>query len=250
MERDYVRLPVPPGAMPEAVARLLAEGFVGANVTMPHKDAAAELADELTPDAARLHAVNTLTVTAAGGTLGANTDAPGFANFLREDASFDADGKTVLLYGGGGAARAVALAVASAGAATLVIALRDPAKGAGFAELVDGPTDVQIIAMADIAPDRDAAPAGKTDLIVNATPLGRGGEDLPLPPLTPGMLVVDLLYAPATTPLQEAAKHVGATAFGGLGLLVHQAALSFQAWTGQKAPLEVMRDAGNAALGL
>jgi shikimate dehydrogenase len=84
------------------------------------------------------------------------------------------------------------------------------------------------------------ASAVRAELVVNATPLGSGGEMLPVPEFDPSTLVVDLLYHPATTPLQSAAKRAGAMAFGGLGLLLHQAALSFELWTGQQPPLHVM----------
>jgi shikimate dehydrogenase len=92
------------------------------------------------------------------------------------------------------------------------------------------------------------APRAKADLVVNATPVGRGGEGLPLPPLSPGQVVVDLLYRPATTPLTAGAREAGAGAFGGLGLLLHQAALSFELWTGLVPPIEVMSAAALAGL--
>ena len=86
------------------------------------------------------------------------------------------------------------------------------------------------------------------DLVVNATPLGANGELLPLPRLGPATVVVDLLYRPALTPLQASAKEAGAAAFGGLGLLLHQAALSFELWTGQPAPLAAMSAAALAEI--
>src|SRR3990172_8047960 len=105
MELDwaYVALPVAPGRLPAALGGLGALGFAGANVTMPYKTESASLVDELTDDARRLQAVNTVVVTGER-LVGHNTDAPGFERFLREDAAFDATGTRVLLYGGGGAA--------------------------------------------------------------------------------------------------------------------------------------------------
>ena len=91
-------------------------------------------------------------------------------------------------------------------------------------------------------------PRHAADLVVNATPLGAGGEELPLPLFGRETLVVDLLYEPAITPLQTVAREAGAAAFGGLGLLLHQAALSFELWTAQVAPLDVMSAAALAAL--
>ena len=241
MSWTYVALPVEPGAVPAAVAGLRALGFAGANVTMPHKEAVAEAMDELTEDAARLRAVNTIEV-AGGRLIGHNTDAPGFARFLEHDAGFDPAGKTAVLFGAGGAARACALAVARAGLTRIVVALREPARAAPLADALDGlETEVEAIAFDDAA---DAS----ADLVLNATPLGAHGEDLPLPKLGADALFVDLLYRPATTPAQQAAKAAGAQAVGGLGLLLHQAALSFELWTGRPAPLEVMSAAAVAAL--
>ncbi len=237
----YVPLPVPPGALPQALAGLQALGFAGANVTMPHKTEAAELIADLSDDARRLQAVNTI-VWAPGGPQGHNTDAPGFERFLREDANQDAAGGTALVYGTGGAARACALALARAGLEQLVVAARDEAMVAPLAEALEGlPTRVLGVPF-------DGASAGEFDLVVNATPLGSNGEELPLPALGPGVLVIDLLYRPAVTPFIAAAKAAGSPAFGGLGLLLHQAALSFELWTGRSPKLEVMSAAALVAL--
>jgi len=236
----YVALPVPPGDAAPAVAGLRALGLAGANVTMPHKTAIAELLSELSEDARRLRAVNTLVV-GPEGMAGHNTDAPGFERFLRRDAGFDPAGRSALLFGAGGAARACALALAQAGLARLLVAARDPARVDVAAALEGLGTRVEVVPFAE---------AGETavELVVNATPLGALGETLPLPPLGPETVVVDLLYRPATTPLLTAAREAGARTFGGLGLLLHQAALSFALWTGQPAPMSVMSAAALAAL--
>jgi shikimate dehydrogenase len=241
MDWVYIPMPVPPDELPPALGGLRPLGFAGANVTMPHKTQAAELADSLSEDAAHLKSVNTL---AAGpdGLAGHNTDAPGFDRFLRRDAGFDPGGRSALLFGAGGAARACALALARGGLASLVVALRDPARAALLERTLDGlGTRVTVIGV-------DAAPAAASDLVINATPLGAHGELLPLPPLHADMLVVDLLYRPKVTPMQSAARTAGAAAFGGLGLLLHQAALSFELWTGQPPPLAVMSAAALAEL--
>jgi shikimate dehydrogenase len=241
MDWTYVALPVAPGVVPAAVAGLRALGFAGANVTMPHKEAVADSMDELTDDAERLRAVNTIEVR-GDRLVGHNTDAPGFARFLERDAGFDPAGKTALLFGAGGAARACALAVARAGLTRIVVALREPARAEPLAAALDGlSTEVDVIWFDDAG----GAPA---DLVVNATPLGAHGEDLPLPKLAADGLFVDLLYRPAVTPAHQAARAAGAQAVGGLGLLLNQAALSFEVWTGRPAPLEVMSAAAVAAL--
>jgi len=240
MDWIYVRLPVPPGAMSEAMQRLAADEFRGANVTMPHKTAAAELAAELSEDAATTKAVNTL-VASAGGFAGHNTDTPGFANFLRQDTGFDAHGRSALIFGGGGAGRACALALAREGIETVFVAVRDRSKGAAVAEVLAG-----IGVTLRILDINDAASAG-ADLVVNATPLGTRREHLPAPRLGPGIVAVDLVYHPRVTPFLEAARAAGAAAFGGLGMLVHQAALSFELWTGIVPSLDVMRAAAESA---
>jgi len=241
MDWTYVALPVEPGAVPAAIAGLRALGIAGANVTMPHKEAVADVMDELTDDATRLRAVNT--IEARGDRLvGHNTDAPGFARFLERDAGFDPAGKTAVVFGAGGAARACALAVARAGLTRIVVALREPARAAPLAAALEGfETEVRAVAF-DNAEDFTA------DLVVNATPLGARGEDLPVPKIGAEGLLVDLLYRPTVTSAQQAARAAGARAFGGLGLLLHQAALSFELWTGRPAPLEVMSAAAVAAL--
>jgi shikimate dehydrogenase len=241
MDWVYIPMPVPPDDLPAALGGLGALGFAGANVTMPHKTRAAELADSLSEDAARLRSVNTL-VAGPDGLAGHNTDAPGFDRFLRRDAGFDPAGRSTLLYGAGGGARACALALARAGLEHLVVALRDPLRAGPLERALEGlGTRITVIEV-------DAAPAAASDLVINATPLGAHGEWLPLPPLHAAMLVVDLLYRPKVTPLQSAARAAGAAAFGGLGLLLHQAALSFELWTGQPPPLAVMSAAALAEL--
>ena len=237
----YVALPVAPGAAAAAVDGLQALGFAGANVTMPHKEAVAAALGSLSDDAALLRAVNTIQVV-PGGLVGHNTDAPGFGRFLERDAGFDALGRTALLFGAGGAARACAIALARAGAARIVVVLREPVRGAALvATLADLETSVEVVAFAE-------APRVQPDLIVNATPLGGHGEVLPLPTLDASTVAVDLLYRPVTTPLQTAVRAAGGTAFGGLGLLLHQAALAIELWTGQPAPLEAMSAAALVAI--
>ncbi len=238
----YVPLPVTPAHVLEAITGLPALGFAGANVTMPHKTACAELITELSEDARLLRAVNTIVVD-ADGVSGHNTDAVGFERFLSSDVGFDPAGRSALLFGAGGAARACALALVRGGLATLVVAARDPSRTNDLRASLDGfGTAVSVTAFDAV----DGANGSQTDLIVNATPLGRDGTSLPLPALGPGMVAVDLLYVPATTPMQAAVRAAGGSAFGGLGLLLQQAAISFEMWTGQSAPLPVM---SAAALG-
>lgn len=240
----YVPLPVPPEGLSEALTGLAALGFRGVNVTMPHKTETADLLEELSEDAQLLRAVNTIVV--RGGTLeGHNTDAPGFGRFLRRDAGFDPAGAEALIYGAGGAARACALALARAGVGRITVAVRDVARAAPLASIVRSVgVPLAVVRPGDV---EDSV----ADLVVNATPVGAPGAEPAhpaLPRLGPGVLVVDLLYDPPTTDLQRRAREAGATAVGGLGHLLEQAALSFELWTGTPAPLDVMSAAALALL--
>lgn len=241
LDAAYVPLPVPPDSLPEALRGLVALGFTGVNVTMPHKGETATLMDSLSEDASRLGAVNTVVV-GDGSLVGHNTDAPGFDRMLSRDEGFDAAGTTVLLYGAGGAARACALALGRSGAERIIVAVRDVAKADAVRGALEGlATVVEPVAFEDAA-------GRSADLLVNATPIGSRGEALPLPALRAGMLVIDLLYQPPLTPLLASARAAGAAAAGGLGLLLHQASLSFELWTGQAPPLDVMSAAALAVL--
>ncbi len=239
-EWRYVHLPVLPEAMARAMERLRDDGYRGANITMPHKEAAAALAAGRSPDAERLRAVNTLD-RVGDAFEGHNTDAPGFAGFLAEDVGFTpAAGGASLIFGAGGAARACALALAQMGETEIIVAVRDVERGWSAMEGLVPDGALAVVALQDAA---RLSPR----LLVNATPLGASGEVLPAPPFSEQMIVVDLLYHPADTPLLAAARGAGARAFGGLGLLVHQAALSLEIWTGQVPDLAVMRAAAEAA---
>jgi shikimate dehydrogenase len=238
----YLAWPVPPESLGEAVSGLRALGAVGANVTMPHKSSVLPMLDEIGGDASAVGAVNTLQFT-GGRIIGHNTDVEGFSRFLTADAGFDPVGKTVAVFGAGGAARAVVRALDHLAAGETVVVARDVERAASVAALATG---------ARTAPWEDVVTASEAaDLIVNATPLG--SEDTGrLPDMTfrAEQTVVDLNYQPQSTQLIDAARRDGAGAWGGLGMLVHQAAASFRIWTGQPPPLETMSAAALRAVGL
>lgn len=239
MDWVYVPLPVVPPQLPAALEGLWALGFAGANVTMPHKTRAAEVIEDLSEDARLLRSVNTIVV-GSEGLSGHNSDALGFERFLREDAGFDPVGRTALVFGAGGGARACVLALSRGGLAGLAVAVREPSRAEDLRATLEGSgTRVRIVSFDEVL-------ALKADLVVNATPLGVHGESLPLPRPTRGIVGVDLLYRPNATPFQTALREAGGTVFGGLGLLLQQAAISFELWTGRAAPLSVM---SAAALG-
>jgi len=228
----YVAFEVPDGGVAGALGAMRALGLAGLSVTMPHKTAAAELCDTRSPAATALCSVNTVTPDADGRLAGDSTDGAGFLRALA-DAGVDAAGRDALVLGGGGAARAVVFALAQAGARVTVAARRAPAADAA-ALLAGG---------AAIAWDHRADAAASADLVVNATPVGMAGDAaLPLPADVHGggHVVVDLVYEPRETPLLAEARARGSLVVPGLGMLVHQAALQVERWTGRPAPIPAM----------
>jgi shikimate dehydrogenase len=212
----------------------------GASVTMPLKTVMVDLVDELEPEAAVLRAVNCLSWR-DGALVGASTDGPGLVAALRE-AGVDTSGRRAVVVGAGGAARAVVLALAGDGIAEVTVVNRTAAKAEDAAALAG--------ALGRVGPLETIADA---DLVVNATSIGMAGTpaagETPVRPelLRAGQVVVDLVYHPMRTPLLAAAEAAGATAVGGLGMLVHQAALAFERWTGVSAPIDAMRAAAASA---
>jgi shikimate dehydrogenase len=236
----YVAFEVPEPETGAALDALRALRLVGLSVTMPHKTAAAGLVDALTEDAAALHSVNTVTLGDDGSLHGDSTDGPGFVAALRE-AGHDPARAHVLVLGAGGAARPVALALARAGAAVDIAARRRDA-AAEAAELAGGGA---------VAWDDRVAACGEADIVVNATPIGMDGNPaspVPSGALRAGTIVADLVYHPLETPLLAAAGRAGAATVDGLGMLVHQAALQVERWSGLEAPVDAMRNAVRLAL--
>ena len=239
-EWSYEALDLEPGEFAERVRELPGRGFVGANVTIPHKRAALELADRASAAATEIGAANTLSF--AQGLISAeNTDATGLLAALRESPR----GRRALVLGAGGSARAAVWALAGEGASVAVWnrtperadeLARELAPGSGTEGGVEGVSDQQ-------------ARSGGFDLVVNCTAVGMGDEDpfehLPLDPnrLGPGVTVVDLVYAGTESRLMRAASERGATTVDGLEVLVRQGAQSLRIWTGLEPPLEVMRSA-------
>jgi shikimate dehydrogenase len=238
----YVSWPVPPELLEDAVRGLRVLGAMGANVTMPHKGGVVELVDELSGDARRAGVVNT--IQRIGEQLvGHNTDIDGFREFLVGDTGVDPSGSTALVLGAGGAARAVVTALGDLGASEIFVTARDPHKATGITD--------EFAPFASVHSwERAAALAPGADVVVNTTPVGWKGEDvLPDVAWKPGQVVVDLVYDPPSTVMVERARAAGADAWGGLGMLVHQAAASLRIWTGQDPPLETMSAAALHAIG-
>lgn len=244
---DYVYLcqPVKPEGLGDFLAGAKALGYAGFNATMPFKELLIPYLDELDPLAKKLGAVNTVCIR-QGKLYGYNTDCPGYIAALLT-AGFTPRGKRVLLLGAGGAAKAVAVGLADAGAARVTVANRTRSKAEAVAGLIDGQGAV-------IGWDLDAlrSEAAECDLLVNATSLGMAGqgefEDLDFLSALPRVAVVsDLIYHPAQTLLLKRAKELGYATLNGLPLLMHQASLALQEFTGTRispaAVIPVMTDA-------
>lgn len=246
----YVPLPVRPGHIAEALAGIVALGFGGVNVTVPHKQALVPLVDELSEAARAIGAVNTVIVMDGGRTTGHNTDAGGFMRALKA-LPFDPHGCSALVLGAGGAARAVVYALAT-NQVEVTVLNRTPERAEALVEALRGFASARLYAGPLIA-DRLRKVGANVDLVVNTTPLGmwphiEGSpwpEELPFPAHA---LLFDLVYNPRETRLMCQARAVGARACNGLDMLVYQGAEAFTSWTGREAPVDVMRDACLAAL--
>jgi shikimate dehydrogenase len=246
----YTLLPTPPGRVEAALTDLKAQSCRGANVTVPHKQVVMPHLDEITGAARDISAVNTI-VRQKDRLIGHNTDGDGFLAALRE-ADFEPAEKRVLVLGAGGAARAVVYALAQAGCTVAVHnrTVRRAAQLAHHIQHVGVRAPVTEVPVRTTLADLDLA---RFDLLVNATSVGMWPhtdaspwpETLPLPA---HWTVFDLVYNPAETHLLSQARAAGATTVGGLGMLIHQGALAFELWTGQRPPLEVMRIAAQNAL--
>ena len=242
----YTAFDVHPDDIARAADAIRALGISGVNVTIPHKQAIMPHLDEVSPDAKHTGAVNT--VKNEGGRLtGYNTDVGGFMRDAREELGISPEGASILLLGAGGAARAVISAFGMNGAKRITIANRTPGKAGKLAEefgLFFPDTDIYPVDSGDAG--AMTKELGLTDLLVNSTSggmEGASGLEINIGALGDGAAVYDLVYKPRETKLVKEAKALGHKAVGGLGMLLYQGALSFEIWTGENAPVDVMRKA-------
>ncbi|MBM4415623.1 MAG: shikimate dehydrogenase [Chloroflexi bacterium] len=251
VDARYEAWDVAPADLPLAVERLRATDALGANVTVPHKEAIVRLVDR--PDALveRIGAANTI-VSRDGVLYATNTDVAGVQHALAA-AGVELRGARVLLLGAGGAARAVVAAARRGGAQHLTIANRTPARAVGLLALAGADLPASTCALGAEAPSFRAAIAA-ADIVVQSTTLGmRHGPDAQRTPVPSacfrrGQVAFDLVYVPEVTPFLAAAERAGARPVGGLGMLVHQGAESFRLWTGLESPIDVMTAAARGAL--
>jgi len=249
----YAKIECPPENLAEAVELARKAGFVGLNLTIPHKFEALKLCTELDDTARQLGAVNTLLFDGSR-IVGFNTDGPGLVRAIRDVFAFDLrDLRVMVLGAGGGAGSAAALQCALEKCPRLVLVNRTEGKAHDIAaqakkllhsDRLEGPEDpVTVIPLEENALREQLA---RTDLVINATSLGMKRTDprlIPASLITPDLMVYDMIYRPAVTRLLEDAQNAGARTANGLSLLLHQGALSLEIWLNRPAPLDVMRKA-------
>jgi len=265
----------------DVVGRLRQPETVGANVTVPHKESAVALVDELDDLVREIGALNTV-INRGGRLIGYNTDAGGFLTALRQEGGFDPAGKSAVMLGAGGVARAAGFALMRAGVKSLVLADIIMQRARGLASELEGsqarnqgppprscidapdvggiaslgvgasqPAEVMALSADDA---RFAGAVAGCDLLVNCTPVGmkRSATEGRSPleaKLIPGRaLVYDVVYNPLETELIRQAREAGARTLNGLAMLIYQGAASFELWTGRAAPLDIMMEAARKAL--
>ncbi len=236
----YIAWGVRPEHLPVTVGALRAsENYAGGNVTAPHKETIIPLLDGLTPAARRIGAVNVI-VREGEALLGDTTDGAGYIAALREE-GYDPAGKSILVFGAGGAAKAVAFALADAGVGEIRILNRSIPRAEALARMLADAGHPRV----RIGPLTEAKQAlARADLVVNATSVGLQPSAPPLFDyafLRPPALVSDLVFLPRETPFLRRAREQGCRTMNGLGMLLQQAVLSFERWTGMEAPVSVMR---------
>ena len=237
------------------INRLRQPSVLGANVTIPYKEAVVSLVDEAAEVVRQIGAVNTI-VQRDGKLFGYNTDAPGFVRALRYDGEFEPRGKRAVLLGAGGAARAVGFALVKEGVGCLTIVNRTLGRAGSLASVIRGTagphTEVVILPWAEVESGKALADC---HLLVNCTSIGmrhsptEGKSPIEAESLPRNALVCDLVYNPIETPLLKEAKKAGLGILGGLSMLVYQGAASFEVWTDKKAPIDIMFKRARESLG-
>jgi shikimate dehydrogenase len=226
----YTAFEVAPGEAGAALDAMRVLGFGGISVTMPHKEAVAALVDELDPAAAALRSVNTVVPIGDGRLKGYSTDGPGFIASLSAQ-GVDVEGRRACVFGAGGAARAIIDALARAGAKSITVINRSEDRAHAAAALAGA-----------IGAVGDVTDVGCSDIVINATSVGMGTADLPCEAahLHADLVVADIVYHPRRTAFLAAAERLGARTVEGLGMLVHQAVLQQELWTGVRPDATVM----------
>ena len=225
----------------DAIEGIRALGIAGLSVTMPHKAKVFPLMDEISDSAQMLGVVNCI-VNDGKKLKGYNTDGDGFLDAVAHDSGLNMVGKKVLIIGSGGSARSIIYSLSKAGVGEIAVINRTKKKALDALELA-GPVARYV------EEDKISEVAAEADLVVNATPIGMSDAGtttkFPIEPnlFSEGQLAVDLIYHPLSTPWMEALKNRKVEVYGGLSMLIFQAAKAFKLWTGQEAQVDAMRKA-------
>jgi shikimate dehydrogenase len=238
----YLTIEVRPEDLEKAMIGLRAFGMQGVNLTIPHKVAVIQYLDRLSREAELIGAVNTV-VQEGDELIGHNTDGKGFLRSVRDDAGVDPAGKHIVFLGAGGAARAMSVELALAGAANITIVNRTPGRGQELVKQLSEKTSVEA---QFVQWQGDYSVPPETDILVNATSIGLfpNTEESPavdVASIHPDLLVCDVIPNPPRTAFLRATEAAGARTLDGLGMLVYQGAIAFDMWTGVEAPIPVMR---------
>lgn len=236
LEADYIRLQVELSALPQSVQGLKALGFSGWNVTVPFKEQIIPLLDELTPEARRAGAVNTVKVAEDGRLIGHNTDGNGFVRSLQEDLKLE-NGMQVVILGAGGAAKGIAMALLPF-KVKMTIINRSPGRAQHLAELINSQGGDAVTQLWEPGDWLKSA-----QLLVQTTSLGLKEEEFPfsLQGISPQTLVVDIIFNPWETPFLREARELGCCTLNGAGMLLYQGALAWEFWLGGQAPVAAMK---------
>lgn len=235
----YLKFRIKPAELGQAFTAVRLLKFGGVNITIPHKEKVIPYLDQLVGDALLTGSVNTV-VAADGRLTGYSTDGEGFLLSLRNQGQFAPEGKTVVILGVGGAARAIAFRLVQERITTLYLVGRKVEKTCQLVAALREKTGFTAEGFSFAAPDLQQL-AGQADLIINATPLGMVPDTnrypaFPLEDCRPGCLVADLVYRPLETAFLKRARRLGLPTLDGLGMLVYQGILACRLWTGLTPP--------------
>jgi shikimate dehydrogenase len=242
----YLAFDVDPRNVAQAVSSIRALGLCGINVTIPHKQSVMAGLDEIAPEASMVGAVNTI-VNENGRLKGYNTDVSGVLRALHSELEFAPRGKNIFIVGAGGASRAVIVAMCTGGARSVSIVNRTYLKARKLSEEFSPQFGSVAFSAAPLDDaDRVAELIAQADIVINCSSAGMGDVEplcLPLDLLGKDCVVYDLVYKPPVTPLVRDSRALGLKSESGLGMLLYQGVDAFEIWTGEDAPVEVMREA-------
>ncbi len=245
LDYQYFAFEVAPEMLRRAVEGLRALQLAGVNVTVPYKEKVIRYVDQLSPEARLIGAVNTIEHR-EGQLIGHNTDGLGFIQAFQETFKSSVAGKRVLFLGAGGASRAVAMQLVSQGVSEVIIVNRTYARARRLVKsILENFPGASALAIR-LQTESLAKIGARADILINATTTGWMSDNpQAIAPIAfkSSMLVCDLTYNPPTPPFLKMASHAGCKTMNGVGMLLHQGALAFRIWTGQEAPLSVMRAA-------